>query len=68
MCPVVLGGQGGSFADDDAPMTSDVELGHSLDAAPAEAQPGVKKLVVTMESTVDALVRHVLDGARRCPP
>ena len=31
-------------------------LEHSLNAVPAEVQSGVKKLVVTMKSTVDALV------------
>ena len=56
MCPVVPGEQRGSFADDDEPTTSSLSLEHSLDAVPAEAQSGVKKLVVTTKSTVDGLV------------
>ena len=56
LCPVVPGEQRGPFADDDKPMTSDVRLEHSLSAVPAEFQSGVKKLVVTMKSTVEGLV------------
>ena len=53
---MVPGEQRGPFADDDKPMTSDVRLEHSLNAVPAEFQSGVKKLVVTMKSTVEGLV------------
>ena len=56
MCPVVPGEHRGPFADDDKPMTSSLSLEHSLDAVPAEVQLGVKKLVVTMKSTVEGLV------------
>ena len=56
LCPVVPGEQRGPFADDDKPMTSDVGLEHSLSAVPAAFQSGVKKLVVTMKSTVEGLV------------
>jgi hypothetical protein len=59
---VVPGEQRGPFADDDAPMTADVDLEHSLNAVPAEVQSGVKKLVVTMKSTVDALTGTCLQA------
>lgn len=55
MCPVVPGEQSGPFADDDRPMTSSLDLEHSLDAVPSEVQSGVKKIVVTMKSTIDDL-------------
>ena len=62
MCAVVPGEQRGPFAADDKPMTSSLSLEHSLDAVPAEVQPGAKKLVETMKSTVEGLVDTCLMG------